>query len=514
MVLAVALIGVLASSAAAQAAAGKVTIHKSGESKSLKYSGTDDINVVTLGGSLTERTLTITESGIADPSAVDDPDNDCSLAGSTLTCIADQFASPFTSVYADLFAGNDIVTVNGNRRWSVYGGPGDDSLTGGEGDDSLAGEDGNDTLDGRGDSAAYDNGDTLSGGLGNDILHGGPGTDYLNGGPGDDDLDSGDGIGSLYGEEGVDFLRGGSGDDYLHTGPGAGEFADGGDGSDYIGCNGDAGETYDGGAGFDAIECYDGVYSPNNFDPDDFAIDLGAGTLRRTNHEQTTSAFTSIEDAESGEGDDVLIGTDGPNRLEGGNGDDRIEGRGGADHLRGDDGRDTFEAVDGKADRVDGGAGPDTCNVDEIDNTEGCDTLMAVPLVAPTPAVEQPTTGPLAGADAIDRIAPTLTIGRAVANLSRGRITFSVNTNESASLSADAVGRLSRLSRGALASQAGDVTLATTKARAEAGKTVRLTVKVPRRYRQALVKRSRIRVVVTATDAAGNKRTAAKAVRL
>jgi Ca2+-binding RTX toxin-like protein len=513
VVLAVALIGVLASSAAAQAAAGKVTIHKSGEYKSLNYKGTDDINVVTLGGSLAERTLTITEIGIADPSAVEDPDNDCSLAGSTLTCTADAFANPSTNAYADMYAGNDVVTIDGTRRWSIYGSQGDDSLTGGPDDDMLAGEDGNDTLDGRGDSGRFDNGDAISGGLGNDTLRGGPGTDYLNGGPGDDDLDSGEGYGSLYGEEGVDFLRGGSGDDYLNTGPGAGEFADGGAGSDEFGCEGDAGEIYDGGPGFDAVECYQGLLGGGVFDPHDFAIDLTAGTVKRTNHDQTTSVLSSIEDAEAGEGDDILIGTDGPNRLESGAGNDRIEGRGGADHLRGGEGQDTLESIDGKSDRVDGGPGADTGNADEIDETFGLETLMLAPVEQPaSPAVEQPTGGPAVGQ--ADVVAPGFTIRAARAVLSRGRITFSVTTNESASLTADAVGRLSRLSRGALASRAGDVTLATTKARAEAGKTVRLTVKVPRRYRQALVKRSRIRVVVTAMDAAGNKRTAAKAVRL
>jgi hypothetical protein len=50
--------------------------------------------------------------------------------------------------------------------------------------------------------------------------------------------------------------------------------------------------------------------------------------------------------------------------------------------------------------------------------------------------------------------------------------------------------------------------------RAAAGKRVRVVVKIARRYRRALAKGARIRVVLHATDRLGNARAVSRTVRM
>ena len=79
--------------------------------------------------------------------------------------------------------------------------------------------------------------------------------------------------------------------------------------------------------------------------------------------ENAGDTFIGIENATGGNGDDRLIGTDGPNTLAGGRGHDRVSGRGGDDQLSG--------AV------VDGGAGDDQLSGAVLDGGDGDDALEA-----------------------------------------------------------------------------------------------------------------------------------------
>lgn len=94
-----------------------------------------------------------------------------------------------------------------------------------------------------------------------------------------------------------------------------------------------------------------------------------------------------LENAQGGDGGDILVGTAGANRLLGGAGDDEIEGLGGADVLHGnvgddwlwgDGGRDIIRGGRG-ADNLDGGAGDDWLSGDRGDDTlaggAGADTF-------------------------------------------------------------------------------------------------------------------------------------------
>ena len=508
LTLAVTVVGVLALSAVAQAAAGTVTVYDGGGTyKQVQYTGTADVNQVSVGGSLAAHTVTITETGIADPGAGADPGDICDLTGSnTLTCTDPKLGvNGYYGASASMQAGNDAVTVTGTQTTLIYGDEGQDSLTGSDQtEDNLRGGADNDTLDGRGDSGRPWRGDTLDGEAGNDVLRGGAGDDYLSGGTGNDAFDGGDGTDSIWGDEGVDTLHGGPGDDFLDSDQGDGELSDGGDGSDWIICVGDANEVYNGGPGFDGISCYGGVENGPTWDPDTYVVDLSGGVVRRTNHVPTVATISSIEDGEAGDGTDV-IGTPGANSLSGGPGNDTIDGRGGTDYLYGRQGNDTIEAADGAPDRVDGGDNADTCHGDQIDELFGCEALTLVPTSTPT---STPT------AAAADRTAPVCKVISARGNRAEGRITARATCNEAAALSAQAIGRLRRLSSGALASSVGDVTLASRSARVTANGSVRVTLRVAKRYRRALPRRGRVRLVLRATDALGNQSAVSRLVRM
>jgi hypothetical protein len=99
-------------------------------------------------------------------------------------------------------------------------------------------------------------------------------------------------------------------------------------------------------------------------------------------------------------------------------------------------------------------------------------------------------------------------------NRAEGRITLRAGCDEAAALGAQAIGRLRRLSSGALASSVGDVTLASRSARVAANGSVRVTLRVAKRYRRALPRRGRVRLVLRARDALGNQSTVSRFVRM
>jgi Ca2+-binding RTX toxin-like protein len=306
-------------------------------------------------------------------------------------------------------------------------------------------------------------------------------------------------------------VRGGTGDDFVDGNSGPGDRLEGGDGSDTLECEGDPGEVYDGGPGFDGIECVgsedelsasrSGV-TPN-FSPEDFVIDLASGVVRGTTEGETVSTALSIEDAAGGPGNDTLLGTDGANALRGGGGNDSIDGRGGSDQLSGGGGGDTIQSNDAQSDRVDGGEDSDTCSTDQPDDVLSCEAL-SVAAVA----------GPPAGAPPADHTGPGCRVSAAAGNFTKGQVTFSATCNEGGTLAAEIVARLKKLPRGFRFARTGDVILGSKSAKVSAGRRVKLTLKLSKRYKRGLRKRGTVRVVLHATDALGNQSALTKAVRL
>lgn len=170
-------------------------------------------------------------------------------------------------------------------------------------------------------SAATAGADRIEGFDGDDVLSGGDGDDVMVGGLGDDVLNGGGGHDTLQGGSGDDVLFGGDGDDLLSGGMGQ--------------------DSYDGGAGSDTV---DFRYSSAGW-----TVDLTAGTARTT---QALETLTSIENVNTGGGNDVLLGNAADNRLQSGAGADRLVGGDGDDWLEGGAG----------ADEIDGGVGVDTAS--------------------------------------------------------------------------------------------------------------------------------------------------------
>lgn len=131
-----------------------------------------------------------------------------------LTGVAD-----LVSVVLVMGDGDDIVNASAQANpavlLTVFGGPGNDTLTGGPGADALHGEEGNDTIIGLGGI------DTLDGGDGDDTITGGPGNDTQLGGAGNDTFiwNPGDGSDTLAGGAGADTMvfNGSDGNEVFQT---------------------------------------------------------------------------------------------------------------------------------------------------------------------------------------------------------------------------------------------------------------------------------------------------------
>jgi Ca2+-binding RTX toxin-like protein len=200
----------------------------------------------------------------------------------------------------------------------------------------------------------------LNAGVGNDVITAGTGDTYL-GGDADDDV-----------------MTGGPGDDVLRVTSGN--------------------DTADGGGGTDTCTYF------NQF---------GAVTadLRITTQQDTGAGgldtMTGCENLEGGDGNDTLIGTDGPNVIDGGSsgfeaGADTLIGLGGNDHLIGFGGADALDVRDGGPDTASCGdptPGPpfDTVTADEpgVDTIDpDCEQVffLAVPPAPPSADTLAPET--------------------------------------------------------------------------------------------------------------------------
>ncbi|HEY6760420.1 MAG TPA: calcium-binding protein [Baekduia sp.] len=168
------------------------------------------------------------------------------------------------------------------------------------------------------------------------------------GGPGDDRLDATQaGQVELSGGEGADVLLGSPYEDELTGGAGP--------------------DAISGGAGVDTVSYADHATG--------VAVHLGGSTGDGAPGEGDSIA-DDVERAIGGAGNDLIVGTDGPDQLTGGGGDDRLEGLGGddflwggsddaakpglpgADAVLGGDGNDELSAT-GRGSLLDGGAGAD-----------------------------------------------------------------------------------------------------------------------------------------------------------
>jgi hypothetical protein len=343
---------------------------------------------------------------------------------------------------------------------------------------------------------------TVSGGAGGDTLVGGPLRDQLTGDAGADTISGNDGDDVLDGGSGDldgDTISGGAGADALTLGPT--------DGADVI----------DGGPGIDGVRASSPFFQPGigfAYTLDDALADDGA---------QTQGAnLVNIEDISSGEGSDVVRGTDGPNIITTVDGEDVVDGLSGADFVSVGTQDDTVEARDGFSDRILCGDGIDTVRVDQLDVLSDCENVTTTfvepagtPHAAPAAAAAAPPPpspdAPLPAA-ARDTAAPACSaaVARTIRDPRRA-IVLRETCDEPSVLHVTLTARL----RGrVVASRAGDVTLAErTLATPRAG-VRRLRLVIAGRLRAALGRRATLTLRVEATDVAGNRSAGSRTIRL
>jgi Ca2+-binding RTX toxin-like protein len=303
--------------------------------------------------------------------------------------------------------GDDALTVTGTRSGGTL--PNNSVLTFGDNDD--------DVITGNG---------AMSGGFGDDTFVPNAGTsEIITGGPGSDDtvdysshssdlsitLDDiqNDGpVGTatpdnVDSDGDVENVIAGSGDDSVSVLPAtvqSNEFS-GGPGDDSL-ASGPADDVLDGGLGDDVINggtgneaVGDEVTYAKRSEPVTVSL---SGSTGNNGQAGENDAISQVENARGGNGDDLLGGSSGINRLFGNLGDDAIEGQTGTDNLFGGAGDDSLNGGDGN-DIVDGGAGEDVVDggglddfvfagsgsdvveggvgVDTLDGGEGPDTVLA-----------------------------------------------------------------------------------------------------------------------------------------
>ncbi|UUY01592.1 hypothetical protein LRS13_12700 [Svornostia abyssi] len=194
------------------------------------------------------------------------------------------------------------------------------------------------------------------------------------------------------GHGGSDMLTGSAGPDQL----------DGGPGDDYLIDDSPVAsdDVFAGGEGVDTLD-YESARDVAIWLPDPGGTRSGNGSPGENDH------IASIENVQSGSGNDLLNGSSADNLLEGGLGTDDIRGGAGSDRLageyfdfgapdhapdavHGDAGDDILRSRDAAAGRTECGTGTDTVRADlELDSLESCERLEPDIVGEPQP------TGPL-----------------------------------------------------------------------------------------------------------------------
>lgn len=144
-------------------------------------------------------------------------------------------------------------------------------------------------------------------------------------------------------------------------------------------------DTLNGTTGGDRIEGDDGDDQISGLEADDCLNgNSGADRLDGGSGEDLLLGGPGLDRLTGDPGNDRLAGGDGNDRVSGGSGADRLTGGAGRDSLLGGRGRDSFSggaggdslnAADGRAERVNCGAGRDTARVDRFDRVFRCERV-------------------------------------------------------------------------------------------------------------------------------------------
>jgi Ca2+-binding RTX toxin-like protein len=330
--------------------------------------------------------------------------------------------------------------------------------------DELDGGAGNDIL-----TAAPVAGADLTGGAGNDALTGGPGEDRIEGGAGINVISAGGGDDFVFGSlDGTDTVDGGPGDDVIDAGTGADDLR--------------------GGDGFDFVEIFGGQAAllgssqlPNlSVTLDDVANDGAPG--------QGANIHSDIEDLETGDGNDTVVGSGAPEQIFTLGGNDTVSPGGGSDQVSSGAGDDTVNARDGIFDRISCGDGTDSVTVDNVDALSACENVSSLAV----PAIQGPR----------DRKAAKVTVSRLAKRLARKKflrsgLSLRVKPSEPVRLFFTLTGR----ARGARISRPGDVVVAM-KSLGQSGRARTVRLKPSRHLRFA--RQFKLRLQLLAIDAGGN----------
>jgi Ca2+-binding RTX toxin-like protein len=411
-------------------------------------------------------------------------------------------------------AGGDRLLA-GTRDSFLEGGPDADTLTGGaaggqtthymgssaDGADVIAGGPGLDiaaydsrlmpmnlSADGVANDGEAGEGDdirpgveAIQGGARNDTIGGSAVVDaQLSGYGGDDLLAGAGGDDVLFGGTGDDTLLGGGGDDSAAAGDSRGGAIGGGQ------IDGGA-DRFRGGTGFDTAD-YSTRFAPVTVTLDDKPGDGEAG--------EGDDIGADVEGLIGGRGADVLTGNAAAQRISSGSGGDTIDPGAGVDDVRAGDGDDAIKAQDATADAIACGLGTDSVSGDGFDLLDACEALTLGP-----PPLPPDTRAPKVRIDSL----PARPRFRHVKRGLRPRL----SADEPVSYLVELLGRATRAH--IAARRPYNLTLVQ--------RTIPRTARARRitlRPKSALLgarRKLRVRIRVTATDAAGNVTIATRTLR-